>query len=246
MQHRLVAPRSIRPGQGAVVIWVSSLAWLVLIVFTASGNGAVIRHDRLLAGGPPLWLATVLFVCGWQVMLLAMMLPASLHAFTRQAVGRQMASFGLGYLAVWSAFGLLVFFFDAGVHATVNHWPWLASHPWLIAGATLVVAGTYQLSDLKARSLNACRQLKHTGNGRSPAVEGATHGLNCVGSSWGLMLLAFALAAGSLAAMAAITLLMVWEITPWGGSVVKGLGYGLIALGVFVLAGPIQAPPWWH
>lgn len=46
--------------------------------------------------------------------------------------------------------------------------------------------------------------------------------------------------------MAAITLLMVWEVTPWSRSVIKGLGYGLIALGVFVLAGPIQPPLWWH
>ncbi len=220
------------------------MGWLVLLVFAATGNGAVIRHDRLLEGGPPLWLATIWFVTGWQVMVAAMMVPASLAAFARVRVGRPMARFAAAYFAVWTVFGLAVFFFDAAIHATVTNWPWLAVHPWLIVGTTLVVAGAYQLSDLKALALTACRRLEHvpTSGGDS---GGLRYGRDCVGASGGLMLLAFALGSGSVFMMGAIAVLMVWEVTAWGSSVVKPVGYALIALGVFVLAGPISPPAWW-
>ena len=216
MQHRLVAG-SHRP---APVILVIAGAWLVLIVITLNGVDAV-RHDRLLQGGPPLWLATIVFVAGWQVMVWAMMAPASLHALDR--VG---SLFTLGYVGVWTAFGLAIFFADAGLHFGVNHLQWLAAHAWLIPGSTLVLCGSYEISTLKTRSLEACRLPSHVG---------WRHGLDCVGSSGGLMLLSFALAATNLVAMAAIAGYMVFEVTPRGRGAVRPLGYGLIGLGVAVL-----------
>jgi predicted metal-binding membrane protein len=75
--------------------------------------------------------------------------------------GRPWARFVAAYFAVWTVFGLAIFFFDAAVHVTVNSWAWLADHPWLITGTILVVAGTYQLSDLKALALSACRRVEH-------------------------------------------------------------------------------------
>ena len=72
MQHRLVGAASAQQLRRATpALLLVALAWVVLMVFSASGSGAVIRHDRLLQGGPPLWLATILFVAGWQVMLAA-------------------------------------------------------------------------------------------------------------------------------------------------------------------------------
>jgi predicted metal-binding membrane protein len=244
MQHRLVATRRVTLPPATPIALAVGAAWLVLMALWMTGSGAVIRHDRLLQGGPPLWFATVLFLAGWQVMLWAMMVPASFHAFNRYS-GRHLATFTAGYLAVWSGFGLLIFFFDAGLHATVNQWPWLAAHPWLIAGTTLVIVGSYQLSDLKARSLNSCRRLNHLQDAGGSDAEGVFHGVRCLGSSWALMLAAFALAAGNLLTMAAIGLVMVWEVSAWGATSVKLLGYCLIGLGVFILAGPVVAPPWW-
>ena len=218
MQHRLVAG-SLRP---APVVLLIAGAWLLLAALVLSGHGGAIRHDRLLQGGPPLWLAAVGFAAGWQVMVWAMMAPASLHAL--QGAGAQFVG---GYVAVWTAFGLAIFFADAGLHYGVAHWSWLAERAWLIPGATLAFCGTYQLSNLKARSLEACL---------IPSRSGLRHGLDCVGSSGGLMLLSFALAAASLAAMAAITVAMVFEISPWGRSSVRLLGYGLVAAGVAAIA----------
>ena len=56
------------------------------------------------------------------------------------------------------------------------------------------------------------------------------------------MLLAFAIGAGSFLTMAALTVLMLFEVSSFGSVVVKPVGYVLIALGVLVLAGPITPP----
>ena len=229
MQHRLVAVRA----RATPVVYLIAASWLALLVLATTRYGAVIRHDRLLVDGPPLWAASVAFVAGWQVMILAMMAPASLHAFDRVGAGRDLLGFLISYLVVWTLFGLVIFFFDAGVHFTVGHWPWLSEHNWLIPGTTLVLVGTYQLSGLKVASLERCRELTRSG---------LRHAVDCVGASGGLMLLAFALAASSLVAMAAIAVVMVSEVSPLGRNIVKPLGYGLIALGVLVLYGPIQTP----
>ena len=219
-------------------------------MFSVTGHGAVIRHDRLIQGGPPLWVAALVFLLGWQVMLWTMMVPASLTVIGARNGLRDGASFVAGYLAVWSGFGLLAFFSDVGVHATVNHWAWLAFHPWLIAGTTLVLAGTYQLSNLKVRSLSACRAVMSRHHDRPLArggslAEGVAQGIRCLGSGWALMLLAFGLGAGSVTVMALITAIMVWEVTPSGVRAVKIVGYCLIAIGVVILAGPVQGSPLW-
>jgi predicted metal-binding membrane protein len=244
MHHRAIAASGPRLSRLLPVVGLAGLGWLVLLALAATGNGAVIRHDRLLEGGPPLWLATIYFVAGWQVMLAAMMVPAGVRAFIRVDFGRAWARFVAAYFAVWTAFGVAIFLSDAAVHVTVNSWAWLAIHPWLIAGTTLV-AGTYQLSDLKARALEACRRVEHVPTSDGLATGGVRYGLDCVGASGGLMLLAFALGSGSVFTMGAITVLMVWEMTAWGSSAVKPVGYALVALGVLVLAGPISLPAWW-
>jgi predicted metal-binding membrane protein len=102
-----------------------------------------------------------------------------------------------------------------------------------------------QLSNLKALALAACRRLEHVPASDGVDAGGVRYGRDCVGASGGLMLLGFALGSGSIFTMGAITVLMVAEVTAWGPSVVKPVGYALIALGVFVLAGPIAPPAWW-
>lgn len=243
MQHRVVATRTRqRPGGVAVASLVAG-AWLVLVAFVVTGNGGVIHHARLTQGSLPLWIATALFLVGWQVMVWAMMVPASLAAIQGREP-RDTVFFIAGYMAVWSGFGLFAFVTDIGVHATVSHWPWLASHPWLIAGGALVLAGAYQFSNLKVASLAACRAMagdrRSGGNGSRPSLRfGLGYGVKCLGASWALMLLAFAVGAASVGFRALIAGAMVWEITPQGAHVARLTGYGLIAVGLFVLAGPM-------
>jgi len=56
------------------------------------------------------------------------------------------------------------------------------------------------------------------------------------------MLLTFALLPSSLVAMAAITALMLYEVSSHGHIAVKPVGYAFIALGVLTLYGPIVLP----
>ena len=52
-------------------------------------------------------------------------------------------SFLGGYVLVWTAYGAAAFAFDGAVHATVDAWPWLGRHDWLIGAGLLAVAGAF-------------------------------------------------------------------------------------------------------
>jgi predicted metal-binding membrane protein len=250
MQHRLVMARARSHALRARPLWLLVAAsWAILVGLSLSGNGAVIRHDRLLQGGPPLWLATLVFVAGWQVMLWAMMVAPSMEAIDHARTWRRQGAFVAAYFAVWTAFGLAAFFFDMGIHATVNHSPWLTLHPWVVAGVLLILGGVYQLSDVKSTFVTECRTLTRSGDlpagdGRRAFGSGLAFGVQCLGANWALMLLAFALGAGSLLVMAAFTVLMVLETTASHATWAKAAGYALTGIGVFVLVGPITGPLW--
>ena len=215
-----------------------------------AGRGAVVNHADLLRGGLPFWVATLMFLGGWQVMLWAMMVPASVDAIRWRRGLRDQAVFTSGYLGIWTGFGLLLLVFDVVVHGIVNHSPWLSLHPWLIAGGVLVFTGAFQLSHLKVPSLAACRVWETGPPSRATSLAaslaaGFGYGVKCVGSSGALMFLAFALGMGSIPFIAGFTALMVWETTPWGAKTVPLVGYTLIGVGVVILAGPFQGLPLW-
>src|SRR4029434_6065699 len=47
---------------------------------------------------------------------------------------------------------------DRGIHAAVDATPWLAEHPRLILGSTLLIAGLWQFSPIRDRCLDECRR----------------------------------------------------------------------------------------
>jgi predicted metal-binding membrane protein len=231
LQHRLVisARRPLSPG--VAVICLAAAAWLVMIAFSLTGNGAVVRHDRLLGGSLPLWDATALFVAGWQVMLWAMMVPVAVGAIKEQP---RPSLFIAGYLLAWTAFGLACFVFDLGVHASVNHFSWIADHSPLIPTATILGVAIYQVLTPKRISLVRCRQFeRNVGPASDPGAGGVRSGLHygvlCVGANGALMLLAFAIGPNSLVLMIAITALMLWELTPEGVRSLRITGVALFA-----------------
>jgi predicted metal-binding membrane protein len=251
MQHHLVKAGRLRLPQGFSLMAIVAGSWAVLVVFTWVGDGAIVRHDRLLQGGPPLWIATLMFLVGWQVMLWAMMVAPALDAVQQRRSTPGRAWFLLSYLALWTCFGLCAFFCDLGVHAAVNHSPWLRLHPWLIAGGLLVFAGTYQLSRLKTSSLTACRMFIRGApagpirNRTDDLRAGLAYGMRCLGANWALMLLMFAVGASTAVAMAVATALMLLETTDQRLlNATRVAGYGLIAAGAIVLAGPVLEPLW--
>jgi predicted metal-binding membrane protein len=152
------------------------------------------------------------------------------------------AAFLAGYAIVWSAFGALAFGFDVAVHATVDAWPWLAAHDFLIGGGLIAAAGAFQFTPLKYACLDRCRApgaflLRHYRRGPRHALRiGARHGADCVGCCWALMLVMFAAGVASLVWMALLTTVMVHEKThPVGRRMVPVTGLAALFLASFVI-----------
>ena len=234
-----------------------AVAWVVALVAQSTGKAALVHHDALIEGGPPLWVALPLFALAWQVMVAAMMLPSTLPmvrifgAATAQIPqrGRTMAAFLGAYAAVWTLFGALAFLGDDGLHHLVDANPWLAAHPYLIGGTVLALAGAFQFSDLKERCLSECRHpgaflMKHyRERGEKAAFRfGWKHGSFCLGCCWALMFLMFAVGVAHLWWMAALTALMVYEkVGRHGIAASRVSGVLFLLLGVGVL---LQEPAW--
>ncbi len=226
-------------------------AWLVVVGVQLMGQADALHHHTLIEGGIPLWVAAVLFLLGWQVMVAAMMLPASMpaiEAFTAgwsslARPGRALAAFLASYAVAWTVFGLLAFLGDVGLHHLVDTWPWLEARPWLIEAGVIGLAGAYQFSLRKRRSLAACRHpsvpiLSAARPARGAYRLGLDHGLACLGSSWALMLLMFAEGFASLGWMAALTAVMVYEATGrHGQGAAAAVGAVLLGIGGSVVVG---------
>lgn len=232
----------------AVPRWILGLigaAWLVVAGAQLSGQAGLLHHHQLIEGGGPLWLGALLFGLTWQVMVAAMMLPASLPVVravvaTERGSGRgSEIGWRLGptlrFLAVyaigWTLFGLVAFMGDVVVHRTVDATPWLAHHDWLIELGVLVIAGLWQLVPLKRRGLTACRHPIATVVGGGAARAGVRHVLDCLASSWALMLLTFAAGFANVAWMAILAALMAYEATGRHGVRVATIA-GVVLLGL--------------
>jgi predicted metal-binding membrane protein len=220
-------------------------AWAAGIATELSGAAGALHHDALIDGGRPLGLAVVGFLLAWQVMIVAMMLPSSLPLVRLFATasarapgrGRAMAGFLVAYALLWSAFGLLAFLGDAGLHALVQASPWLHTHDWVIGPTVLALAGAFQFTSLKDACLDKCRHPasflhRHYRRGAAGAFAlGARHAAFCLGCCWALMLVMFSVGVASLVWMALLTALMVHEKTrPAGHRAVPLTGVALLAV----------------
>ena len=235
-----------------LVIATSALAWFVLWRFGASPYVHYMHHAHLHA--PPIdsgLLGASLFVSGWTLMTVAMMLPTSgplLAIFSTVARHRSDRAFLLmlvvaGYLASWAAFGLLAYGGAVWFRAVTARSSWLSENGRILAAGTLFLAGAYQFTALKYRCLDRCRSpfsfvAEHwTGehHRRQALWLGLHHGLFCVGCCWTLMLLMFPFGAGNLGWMLLLGLLMAVEKNvPWGRAMGKPIGVVLLALGLLV------------
>jgi predicted metal-binding membrane protein len=222
-------------------------AWLLALVLHLLGAEETLHHHHLIEGDLPLWTSTAVFLVAWQVMIVAMMLPGSLPAI--RALGSRLdrqrpmlpgwAAFLGAYLLVWTAFGLLAFGGDVVTHHLVETVRWLGDRPWLIEAGILALAGGYQLAPLKRRALALCRHpVGADGNpGADPSAStGFRHALDCVASSWALMLLMFAAGVASFAWMAFLTVVMAYEVMGRHGQRAATLvGVALLSLATIVV-----------
>jgi predicted metal-binding membrane protein len=146
------------------------------------------------------------FAATWGTMMAAMMLPGAVR-FARTVL------FAAAYLSVWAVVGLAVY---------VVYRP----HGTVAAGIVTFAAGVYELTPLKRRCRERCRELVRSGFG---------FGLYCVGSSIGLMALLLALGAMSVTWMAiAAAILIAQKLLPPQRFVDVPLALAISVLGVVI------------
>jgi predicted metal-binding membrane protein len=245
----------------ALVIWpwlLVGAAWTLTGLADLTNQNSLINHHYLLEESHlPVLVALVVFMAGWQVMTVGMMLPSSMpmvlmtvHAGRQQRRAQAVpAAFLVGYAVVWTAFALVAFVGDTQIHWLVHHWFWLDTHSWVIGVITFAVAGAFQFSPLKGRCLKQCRSpfrffVRYYRKGVGAAwCMGLRHGVFCLGSCWALMLIMFGLGEGSLLSMALLALVMVTEKAFSGGRRLSPvIGIILLGLAALWLAHPTWLP----
>ena len=242
---------------GPVLVALCAVAWAALVAWDLSPYAHHMHEEPL--GAPSLACArpaplvhAALFVGGWVLMTLAMMLPTTLplleifRRLTRNRSDRTrlIVLVIAGYLAAWLAFGIAAHAFDVALHDAFDRGAWFKASSWVLGAATLVVAGAFQFSRLKHRCLDKCRAplsfvLQHW-TGGAPGAQalrlGLHHGAYCVGCCWALMLLMFAVGTGNLGWMVALGAVMAVEKNvAWGRQLSAPLGIGLIAWGALIV-----------
>ena len=246
----LRVPRRDRAVLVGSLVAITVAAWLALWLWEGSPYGHLLHHEDV--GVPPV-LGPALFTLGWLLMVIAMMLPSSVPLVLTFAtlVSRRPRHATLvvlllfGYLVVWAAFGFTAWVADRGVHGLVDAVPWLAEHPELIIGTTLLAAGLWQFSPLRDRCLDECRsplgfvlnRWRGESVGREAFAMGVAHGAFCVACCWSLMLVMFGVGLGSLSAMLVLGGLTAAEKNlPLGRRLSRPLGYGLVLAAVYAVA----------
>lgn len=191
------------------------------------------------------------FLGMWVAMMVAMMLPSLLPMLWRyrRAVGRAgetrldrlTALVGLGYFAVWSAFGLAAFALGVVLAAIEMRVPTLVRAVPLAVALLFLIAGAVQFSAWKARHLACCRGIP--GRDRIwPAGLGTAwrHGLRCgLHCSYccaGLTAVLFGLGAMNLRAMAVVAMaISVERLAPAAERCARAIGTVAIGVGLFLL-----------
>ena len=219
--------------------------------------GAAGSLCRALPGGRDL-LTGSLVVGGWVLMLSAMMLPTTLPLLdifrrltARRADRRSLTALVvIGYLAVWSTFGLGAHLADWGVAFAVRRSDWLVANVWVVGAATLAIAGGYQFTELKYRCLDKCRAplgfvIEHwhgAGEKSQALLLGVRHGTFCVGCCWCLMLLMFVIGSANIGWMLALGAVMAAEKNlPAGRRLAAPIGAVLLLAAVWVALAAVTA-----
>jgi predicted metal-binding membrane protein len=237
-------------GLAAVVV----LAWAYLV----AGAGMDMSMPEMVMA-PAAWSPAygLLLFFMWWIMMIAMMVPGAAPTVllfatiqrrqeaTNPAPGT--ALFLAGYLATWAAFGVLATLLQWGLDLLGLMSMGMRLANALLGGTTLIAAGLYQLTPVKAACLRQCQSpvlflSRHWRTGPAGAFRmGVRHGAYCVGCCWVLMVLLFSAGVMNLAWIAGLAIYVALEkLLPLGPWLSRVVGAALIVLGVFTVDGGIR------
>jgi predicted metal-binding membrane protein len=199
------------------------------------------------------WLgAAVSFLGMWVVMMVAMMMPCVIPALWsyRQVLagngethpGWLTALVGVGYFFVWTTFGIVIFPVGVGLAELEMQLPVFSRAVPLAVAVVVLIAGAFQFTSWKARSLACCRESPSRGS--KSQTEAATAwryglhlGLHCCYCCAGLMTILVVLGVMELRIMAVVTAAITAErLAPGGEHVARGIGAVVIGAGLFMIA----------
>jgi predicted metal-binding membrane protein len=196
--------------------------------------------------------AAASFVGMWVVMMVAMMLPSLVPMLWRYRravcstgearLGRLTTIVGLGYFAVWTAFGVAAFSLGVALTALEMQSPALARAVPLAVGGVVLIAGGLQFSAWKAHLLACCRGASLRGATLScDAGTAWRHGLrlgrHCCHCCAGLMSILLVVGVMDLRAMAVVAAAITVErLAPGGERVARVIGAVAVVMGLSLIA----------
>ena len=224
------------------LLFVAAVAWVVTVV--------IARDMGVMPGTMGLGIGAFLGV--WALMMSAMMLPsiaplASLYARTmRDRRPRRLGLLTLGYLAAWTAVGLVAFGLAAGGDRLAQRAPGWAQ---AVGVGSCFACGIYQMTYFKDRCLQKCRSplghLLRYASFRGPLADvrvGLHHGAWCVACCWSLMLLLITFGVMSVTAMLVLAAVIILEKVLLPGRWFSiTVGVAAFALGVAIWIHPSWA-----
>ncbi len=239
--------RLTRAAPGILLIVVAAVCWAI----TARRMHGMDMGPGTDLGGVG-WFAVV-----WVTMMAAMMFPslvpmALTYARAERTAGAPVptataCAFAGGYLLTWLAVGVLAYALIDGVRSLDVSW--LAWHRGgrYVAGGVIFAAALYELTPIKSTCLRHCRNPELLA-ARRPGASGALltgleHGGFCVGSSWALMAVLFAVGVMNVAWMIVVAAFVAIEkLLPWDGFAVVATAALVAGLGVAVVLVPGHVP----
>jgi len=189
----------------------------------------------------------------WSIMMVAMMVPTTVHTLSlfmalsaKRSLGRPITlaafSFVGGYVAAWLGYSLLAAAAQVALARAAFLSPMLQSTSVVLSAAILLAAGLFQFTALKEACLAKCRTplgffLAEWRDGAAGAFAmGLQHGSFCVVCCWALMTVMLVVGAMNLLWMAVLTLFMLAEkLVPARWQVSRLAGAAFVLWGLFVL-----------
>lgn len=231
----------------AIIVVVSTLAWLAMVLLHSNFSHPFAWTDRL---------PSVPWLSGWSIMVVAMMMPPALpflQAMQRLTYGlpgggAMVASAAVVFIATWTLAGLFLVTTGHLLASWLAAIPWLVDRPAVISGLTAILVGVYQLSPLKQACLTACRSpvalMLVAWNDRYPwrsaVAIGGRYAAVCIGCCWTLMLLTWVVGSLVLPLMVVVSAIMLLErLLPSVRSLIPLQAALACAIGMLLLLGSL-------